>query len=97
MSDDIDKMTLREKLSEADRLLRELVDHLDNGFTPKARNLSRTIQEHGTNEAQLTDMTIRQHAADLIDDNRFSERLFQKIGTLLYSIDQDVSAIQNEP
>jgi len=95
MNDSIENMTLREKLSEADRLLRELVDHLDNGFIPKARSLSRTIQEHGTNTDELTDMTVRQNAAEIIDNNRFSERLYEKIGALLVSIDSDVARIED--
>ncbi|HBN78010.1 hypothetical protein [Rubinisphaera italica] len=94
MNESIEKMTLREKLTEADRLMRELVDHLDNGFIPKARNLSRTIQEHGSNTESLSDMSVRQHAAEIIDDHRFSERLYQKIGALLVAIDGDVTLIQ---
>ncbi|MCG6154586.1 hypothetical protein [Rubinisphaera margarita] len=94
MNDSIEKMTLREKLSEADRLMRELIDHLDNGFIPKTRNLSRKLQEAGSDPESLTDMTVRQQAAEIIDDNRFSERLYEKIGALLVAIDGDVNRIQ---
>lgn len=94
MVDSIESMTLREKLSEADRLMREMIDHLDNGFVPKARSLSRMLQEHGNEVESLSDMTVRQQAAELIDANRFSERLYEKIGTLLVAIDRDVTEIQ---
>ncbi|MBR9802392.1 MAG: hypothetical protein ACE37I_00630 [Rubinisphaera brasiliensis] len=94
MVDSIESMTLREKLSEADRLMREMIDHLDNGFVPKARSLSRMLQEHGNEVDSLSDMTVRQQAAELIDANRFSERLYEKIGTLLVAIDRDVTEIQ---
>jgi len=94
MAESIEGMTLREKLSEADRLMREMIDHLDNGFVPKARSLSRMLQEHGNKIDSLSDMTVRQQAAELIDANRFSERLYEKIGTLLVAIDRDVTEIQ---
>ena|SRR6056297_1744591 len=94
MVDSIEQMTLREKLTEADRLMRELMDHLDNGFIPKTRSLSRALQEHGTDTSAMSDMTVRQHAAEIIDDNRYSEKLYEKIGALLVSIDQDVMQIQ---
>ena len=94
MTDDFDNMTLREKLSEADRLMRELIDHLDNGFIPKARNLSNALKEHGNSTDQLTDMSVRQRAAEVIDENRFSERLYDKIGALLVAIDTDVDRIK---
>lgn len=83
-------MTLREKLSEADKLLREMIDHLDNDLVPKSRKTSQLIQESGINTSQLSDTTIRQQAAELVDANRFNDRLYEKLDLLLASIEQDV-------
>lgn len=93
MADSIGNMTLRDKLNEAERMMRELMDHLDNGFIPKARSLSRTLQESENDVTLVSDTTVRQQAAELIDSNRFSERLYKKIGELLVAIDEDVSSI----
>ncbi len=93
MADSISNMTLRDKLNEAERLMRELMDHLDNGFIPKARSLSRSLQEHGNNVSLISDTTVRQQAAEIIDSNRYSEQLYKKVGELLSSIDEDVAAI----
>ena len=93
MPDSIDNMTLRDKLNEAERLMRELMDHLDNGFIPKARSLGRSLQESGNDTTLLSDTTVRQQAAELIDSNRFSENIYKKISRLLESIDGDVGSI----
>lgn len=91
MAESIESMTLREKLSEADRLLREMLEHLENGFIPQARTLGRQLQDHGDDSAALSDLSVRQQAAELIDSNRYSENLHEKISRLLASIDQDVT------
>ncbi|MBL4886075.1 MAG: hypothetical protein JKY95_16275 [Planctomycetaceae bacterium] len=93
MVDAITNMTLRDKLNEAERMMRELMDHLDNGFIPKARSLSRTLQESDNDVTLVSDMTVRQQSAELIDSNRFSEKLYGKIGKLLVAIDEDVNSI----
>lgn len=95
MADSIANKTLRDKLNEVERMMRELMDHLDNGFIPKARSLSRTLQEKGNDTALVSDTTVRQQAAELIDSNRFSERIYDKISKLLVLIDEDVASITN--
>ena len=96
MADSISNMTLRDKLNEAERMMRELIDHLDNGFIPKARNLSRTLQESGNDATIVSDTTVRQQSSELIDSNRYSERIYEKISSLLISIDEDVTLISEE-
>jgi len=93
MAETISNMTLRDKLNEAERLMRELMDHLDNGFIPKARSLGRSLQEYGNDVSLISDTTVRQQAAEIIDSNRYSEQLYKKVGKLLASIDEDVSSI----
>ncbi len=93
MADSIANMTLRDKLNEAERLMRELMDHLDNGFIPKARSLGRSLQEHGNDVSLISDTTVRQQTAELIDSNRYSEKLYNKVGELLAAIDEDVASI----
>ena len=53
-------MTLRQKLIEADKLTRELTDHLERGFVPKVHNLRR-VTRHGseTENDSITDLTVR--------------------------------------
>lgn len=94
MAESFEGLTIREKVTEADRLLREAIDHLDNGFIPRARALSRALQEHGDNTGALSDVTVRQQTADLIELNRFSDAIYEKLNGLLQAIDRDVSNIQ---
>ncbi len=93
MAESISNMTLRDKLNEAERVMRELMDHLDNGFIPKARSLSRALQEHGNDVTLISDTTVRQQAAEIIDSNRYSEKLYRRVGELLVAIDEDVASI----
>ncbi len=94
MAESFEGLTIREKVTEADRLLREAIDHLDNGFIPRARALGRSLQEHGDNARALSDVSVRQRTAELIELNRFSDTLYEKLGGLLQAIDQDVADIQ---
>ena len=93
MAESISNMTLRDKLNEAERVMRELMDHLDNGFIPKARSLGRSLQEHGNDVTLISDTTVRQQAAEIIDSNRYSEKLYRRVGELLVAIDEDVATI----
>ncbi len=93
MAESISNMTLRDKLNEAERVMRELMDHLDNGFIPKARSLGRSLQEHGNDVTLISDTTVRQQAAEIIDSNRYSEKLYRRVGELLVAIDEDVASI----
>lgn len=93
--DDLSRMTLRDKLTEAERLIRELSHHLEHGFIPKSRELYRMVRKYQPDdtENQVTDRTVREHASELISSERFTEQVYEKISRYLVSIDGEISRI----
>ena len=80
-------MTLRQKLTEADKLTRELMDHLERGFIPKVHNLRR-VTRHGSeveNEA-ITDLTVRSTADLVMDSATFATDVARGLEQFLSSI-----------
>jgi len=85
-------MTLRQKLMEADKLTRELMDHLERGFIPKAHALRR-VTRHGSeveNES-ITDLTVRSTADLVLDSAAFTQELALGLEGFLTAIDADVN------
>ena len=77
MPDPIEMLTLREKIREADRLTRDLREHLELGFLPKAhelRNLCRPVEDKPDSVA-VADITIRAQCSQLIQSDRFTAQL----------------------
>ena len=85
-------MTLRQKLMEADKLTRELTDHLERGFVPKVHNLRR-VTRHGSeveNES-ITDLTVRSTADLVLDSAAFTTELVRGLEQFLAAIDAEMS------
>lgn len=85
-------MTLRQKLMEADKLTRELMDHLERGFVPKVHTLRR-VTRHGSeveNES-ITDLTVRSTADLVLDSAAFTAELSKGLEQFLAAIDADMS------
>lgn len=91
----LDNLTLREKLIEAERLLRELTDHLERGFIPKAHLTRRTARRANEpdNQDEVKDVTIRSSSQELIRSDDYSRQLCERNIRMLAAIEQDVKAI----
>ena len=85
-------MTLRQKLMEADKLTRELMDHLERGFLPKVHTLRR-VTRHGseTENDSITDLTVRSTADLVMDSAAFTSELARGLEQFLAAIDADVT------
>lgn len=98
----VEYRTLREKLTEAERLTRELAEHLDQGFRFKAHQLVRSLRdvERQPDDPKtletVQDATVRQQAALLLESEEFTEEVFASLSTYCSSIDQEVSRIVME-
>jgi len=91
----LENLTLRDKLIEAERLLRELTDHLERGFIPKAhetRRLARRANEPD-NQDDIKDVTLRSSSDDLLRSDDYSRQLYERNLKLLRAIEQDVQSI----
>ena len=89
------EMTLREMLADAEQLTRELIEHLDQNFVPKAhalRKLVRPIVGSSVNE-EVEDISVRDTAIRVLKSEEFTEELCEKISQYCAAIDDAVSRI----
>lgn len=92
-------LTLREMLTEAERLTRELGEHLDQAFIPKCHELSRLVRPingEPPDVRALEDVTVRTQAARILETENFTESLFGKLSELCTAIDAAVGKITSE-
>lgn len=93
----VEQLTVRELFTEAERLTRELVDHLENGFSPKTHNLLRLVRPpkdpHHDDGPFVEDGVIRTHAAQILESERFTEQLYDKLLRHCQEIDRKVTTI----
>jgi hypothetical protein len=75
-------MTLREMLIEAERLTRELAEHLDQAFIPNCHELARLVRPingEPPDVRALEDVTVRTQAARILESETFTETIFEKL------------------
>lgn len=91
----LESLTLREKLIEAEKLLREVTDHLERGFIPKAHELRRLARRANDpeNQDEIKDVTIRSATDELLRSDDYSRQLCQRSERLLAAIEQEVQVI----
>lgn len=91
----VEGLTLRDKCREANRILRELIDHLDQGFLPKVENLRRLARsrEQGYDPALVRDVTIRNHASTLLEAEQYTLRLDEEFKQYFNAIAEEVDQL----
>ncbi len=84
----IDQMTLREMFTNAESLLRDLVEHLDKSFHPKLRILAESVRSYNIPDErdEIHDSTIRTHVSTLLGSDDYSQAFFQKLDRYLQAI-----------
>ena len=95
MNPAIDRLTLREKLRDATRGIRELVEHLELGFVPKVHELRKLTRQHdaASGITAVADVTIRNAVASVMESDRFTAGLNESLEYYLNSIQKDVSGV----
>lgn len=85
----IEQLTLRELFSQAEMLVRELNEHLEQSFTPKVRAIEEMVRAHRHPEeaSQIADSSVRSSVATLLGSDDFSQRLLSKLERFLVAID----------
>jgi hypothetical protein len=93
-------MTLREKFKVGGVVVRELIEHLDQGFLPKVRELEKLVRPADTaaayrldDEEEVTDVSVRNQTAELLESEDFTDELFERTFRLLAAIDEEVARI----
>jgi hypothetical protein len=95
----IEQQTLREKFVDAERLSRELIEHLDQGFLPKALELARLVRPINGEPPglhDLEDVTVRTQAARLLESEAFTDQVYESLQVYCTAIDNAVSKIVSE-
>lgn|GEM_PF-756635 len=96
MGDSIEKQPLRDICKEAERLTRELVDHLENNLLPRTRELHDLVRPDSPFAASgqaVADITVRNQTASLLESQHFTAELFLKTSQFLQSIDRQMAAL----
>lgn len=94
MSESLENVPLREVCSEAERLTRELIDHLERNLIPKTRELHDLVKPDSpfnTGGKQVKDVTVRNQTSTLLESHKFTEELLLKTRTYLERIEQTIS------
>ncbi len=77
-------MPLRDKFTNAERLMRELIEHLEQGYLPKLQELRRVARK---DEASgVTNKSVRQQCHLLISSDDFTRRLADDLQEYIDSI-----------
>lgn len=90
-----DSLTLREKLSDADRLNREIMDHLERAFVPQSHELRRVTRVSGEEDmtSQLADVTLRNQVDNLLKHDDYTQKMTDNLKAYLTSIGHEVGKI----
>jgi hypothetical protein len=91
----IEQLTLQEMFTETERLTRELVEHLDQGFNPRAHQLLRLVRPIDNEPAakNVTDVTVRTRSAELLESESYTDQTYEKLERFSHAIDSAVLRI----
>lgn len=93
MSDLLRDVPLQSVCKEAERLTRELIDHLEQNLVPRTREVHDLVKPDSpfnTGGATVQDVTVRNQMSTLIESQEFAEQLFLKTHDYLDTIDESI-------
>lgn len=93
MDDSLDGVPLHTVCKEAERLTRELIDHLEKNLVPRTREVHDLVKPDSpfnTSGAGVQDVTVRNQVAALLESQAFTEQLFMKTRQNLEAIDESI-------
>ena len=88
------RLTLRDKCRDAVQLSRDLIDHLEHGEIPKAHRCHR-ILEKADEEVTMSDSSVRDLTAAVLDSESFTAELFENFDQYLEAIGAEVEQVLN--
>ena len=94
----IDILTLREKLRNVEKLTRELSDHLERGYVPKAHSLRRLARKGNEpeNREAISDVAIRESVSTVLKSDSYARDLCDQTKRYLQSIAADIDGMFDE-
>jgi hypothetical protein len=91
--DSLENIPLRDLCKEAERLTREVIDHLENNLIPKSQELHNLVMPDSpfAESGELVqDITVRNQASTLQESQDFTEQLFKKTSQYFTEIDRHI-------
>lgn len=91
----LSNLTLRELIIEAQKLSRDLADHLDRNFLPKVNQLKRQSQPTSDSPYPLDveDITVRNQVKVVLESEKYTNSTYKKLHQYCKAIDEAVSKI----
>ena len=91
----LNQLTLRDKIRESARRCHDMTEHLEHAFVPKAHELRKVArpQERGNEAPPIADVTIRHHAAMLMESDLYTEGLNAEAEALFQAVAGEVDQL----
>ncbi|MBC8115898.1 MAG: hypothetical protein H7062_16045 [Candidatus Saccharimonas sp.] len=91
----LDQLTLRDKIREAARRSHDMIEHLEHAFVPKAHDLRKVSRPHDpkSEAPPIADVTIRHHAAMVLESDQYTEGLNAEAEALFEAIAVEVDKL----
>lgn len=89
----LDDTPLRDLCKEAERLTREVIDHLENNLIPRSQELHNLVKPDSPfaeSGERVADITVRNQASSLQSSQEFTEQLLKKTSQYLTEIDRHI-------
>lgn len=95
MSVPIDSMTTQEKVKNTELLVRELIQHLEMGFLPRLKRLSKVTRLGRANAKleEIGDLTVRLHVSQVTESERFTETIHERLMELIEALEIDINNV----
>ena len=98
MNESLDNIPLRDLCKEAERLTRELIDHIERNLLPRTRELHDLVRPESPlapTGRRVEDITVRSSASTLFESQEFTAQLYSKVTRYFAAIDRSIAEISN--
>lgn len=94
----LNQLTLRDKIREAARRSQDLQEHMEQAFVPKVHLLRKLTRppEPGTEAIPVSDNTIRNQAAIVLDSEKYTAGMDDAVTALFAAIVEDIEKLLNK-
>ena len=86
----LETMPLRDRVREAERLVRELSDHLERGFLPKVHEARKATRTTSNALEEIMDSTVRSTVDTALTSHEYTVQLLRTLDDYLTSIDREL-------
>jgi len=95
----LETMPLRDRIREAERLSRELAQHLELDFLTKVHSVRSTTRtdRHGHQHEHVADNTVRTAVDAVLNSHEYTMELTRKLERFLNSINREMHALVSGP